>query len=163
MPASVLWKFRARLLQHEATERLLTRLLAAAREDGLLKGRTDSTHVLAAVRDLNRLELVGGTLRAALNAIAVQRSQARGLRRPDRGEWLHAAGRVRPCGRAARCSDVAACGRAAPRKAPIHDALAAKEPAPSEHLVDSAASAPTTSLPLARGTASTWSAPGGAT
>ena len=32
--------------------------------------RTDSTHVLAAIRTLNRLELVGETLRAALNAIA---------------------------------------------------------------------------------------------
>src|SRR5262249_11167914 len=32
--------------------------------------RTDSTHVLAATRDLNRLELVGETLRAALNALA---------------------------------------------------------------------------------------------
>ena len=32
--------------------------------------RTDSTHVLAAVRRLNRLELLGETLRAALNAVA---------------------------------------------------------------------------------------------
>jgi len=72
---SVLCEFRARLLQHEATERLLARLLDAAREGGLLKARgrsrTDSTHVLAAVRHLNRLELVGETLRAALNALAV--------------------------------------------------------------------------------------------
>jgi len=72
---SVLCEFRGRLLQHEATERLLARLLDAARDGGLLKSRgrqrTDSTHVLAAVRTLNRLELVGETLRAALNAIAV--------------------------------------------------------------------------------------------
>ena len=72
---SILCEFRARLLQHKATERLLDRLLDAAREGGLLKvrgrSRTDSTHVLAAVRTLNRLELVGETLRAALNAIAV--------------------------------------------------------------------------------------------
>jgi transposase len=72
---SVLCEFRGRLLQHGATERLLGRLLDAAREGGLLKARgrsrTDSTHVLAAVRTLNRLELVGETLRAALNAIAV--------------------------------------------------------------------------------------------
>jgi len=33
--------------------------------------RTDSTHILAAVRDLNRLELVGETLRAALNILSV--------------------------------------------------------------------------------------------
>ncbi len=72
---SVLCEFRARLLQHGATERLLARLLDAAREGGLLKARgrsrTDSTHVLAAVRDLNRLELLGETLRATLNAIAI--------------------------------------------------------------------------------------------
>ncbi len=72
---SVLCEFRARLLQHGATERLLACLVDAAREGGLLKARgrqrTDSTHVLAAVRDLNRLELLGETLRAALNAIAV--------------------------------------------------------------------------------------------
>ena len=75
---SVLCEFRGRLLQHGATERLLARLLDAAREGGLLKvrgrSRTDSTHVLAAVRTLNRLELVGETLRAALNAIAVAAS-----------------------------------------------------------------------------------------
>ena len=71
---SVLCEFRSRLLEHEATERLLARVLDAAREGGLLKvrgrQRTDSTHVLAAVRDLNRVELLGETLRAALNAIA---------------------------------------------------------------------------------------------
>jgi transposase len=72
---SVLCEFRGRLLQHAAAERLLARLLDAARGGGLLKARgrsrTDSTHVLAAVRHLNRLELVGETLRAALNALAV--------------------------------------------------------------------------------------------
>ena len=72
---SVLCEFRARLLQHEATRCRLVRLLDAAREGGLLKARgrrrTDSTHVLAAVRTLNRLDLVGETLRAALDAIAV--------------------------------------------------------------------------------------------
>src|SRR5207245_2294000 len=35
------------------------------------KQRTDSTHVLAAIRRLNRLELVGETLRQALDALAV--------------------------------------------------------------------------------------------
>ena len=51
---SVLCEFRGRLLRHEATERLLARVLDAAREGRLLKARgrsrTDSTHVLAAVR-----------------------------------------------------------------------------------------------------------------
>ena len=72
---SVLCEFRGRLLRHAAAERLLDRLLDAAREGGLLKARgrsrTDSTHVLAAVRALNRLELLAETLRAALNVIAV--------------------------------------------------------------------------------------------
>jgi hypothetical protein len=50
-------------------------LLERLNELGLVSGRrrqrTDSTHVLAAVRDLNRLEFVGETLRAALEAVAV--------------------------------------------------------------------------------------------
>ena len=65
---SVLCEFRARLLGNKALDRLLARVVDAAREDGLLKARgrqrTDSTHVLAAVRSLNRLELVAETLRA---------------------------------------------------------------------------------------------------
>jgi transposase len=72
---TVLCEFRARLLDGDAAERLLARMLDTAREAGLLKARgrqrTDSTHVLAAVRALNRLELLAETLRAALNAIAV--------------------------------------------------------------------------------------------
>jgi transposase len=71
---SVLCEFRGRLLGNSAVDRLLARVLDAAREDGLLKARgrqrTDSTHVLAAIRNLNRLELVAETLRAALNDIA---------------------------------------------------------------------------------------------
>jgi transposase len=70
---SVLCEFRGRLLGGDAIERLLARVLDTAREGGLLKARgrqrTDSTHVLAAVRDLNRVELLAETLRAALNAI----------------------------------------------------------------------------------------------
>jgi transposase len=50
-------------------------VLTLARAQGLLKARgrprTDSTHVLAAIRVLNRLERVGETLRAALNSLAV--------------------------------------------------------------------------------------------
>src|SRR4051794_5886159 len=67
-------EFRDRLLAGGAQERLLERVLEVARELGVLKARgrqrTDSTHVLAAVRTLNRLELVAETLRAALNATA---------------------------------------------------------------------------------------------
>ncbi|MET9915373.1 hypothetical protein ABZZ74_53845 [Streptomyces sp. NPDC006476] len=35
------------------------------------KQRTDSTHVISAVRDLNRTELAGESVRAALEALAV--------------------------------------------------------------------------------------------
>jgi transposase len=71
---SVLSEFRDRLLAGSAEELLLDTLLERCRALGLLKTRgqqrTDSTHVLAAIRVLNRLELVAETLRAALNAVA---------------------------------------------------------------------------------------------
>ncbi|MEU1276396.1 hypothetical protein [Streptomyces sp. NPDC005799] len=56
-------------------ERLLEVLLERLKAAGLLvkggRARTDSTRVLAAVRTLNRLELVTETLRAALEVLAV--------------------------------------------------------------------------------------------
>jgi hypothetical protein len=59
----------------QAEQVLLDTLLERARELGLLESRgrqrTASTHVLAAVRMLNRLERVGETLRATLNVLAV--------------------------------------------------------------------------------------------
>jgi transposase len=71
---SVLYEFRSRLLAGSAEERLLHKLLDVCQARGLLKARgrqrTDATHVLASIRTLNRLELVGETLRAALNALA---------------------------------------------------------------------------------------------
>src|SRR5215468_2869110 len=71
---SVLSEFRDRLLAGSAEELLLDKLLERCRALGLLTARgqqrTDSTQVLAAIRVLNRLELVAETLRAALNALA---------------------------------------------------------------------------------------------
>jgi transposase len=71
---SVLSEFRDRLLAASAEELLLNKLLERCSAVGLLKARgqqrTDSTHVLAAVRVLSRLELVAETLRAALNELA---------------------------------------------------------------------------------------------
>jgi transposase len=71
---SVLSEFRDRLLAGSAEALLLEKLLERCRTMGLLKARgqqrTDSTHVLAAIRVMNRLELVAETLRAALNALA---------------------------------------------------------------------------------------------
>src|SRR5712664_4337516 len=71
---SVLSEFRDRLLASSAEELLLDKLLERCRALHLLTARgqqrTDSTHVLATIRVLNRLELVAETLRAALNAVA---------------------------------------------------------------------------------------------
>lgn len=71
---SVLSEFRTRLIEGSAERRVFTRILEACREAGLLgrggPARIDSTHVLAAVRTVNRLELIGETVRAALNALA---------------------------------------------------------------------------------------------
>jgi transposase len=72
--ASILSEFRSRLLTGDVTQLLFERMLAQVRDRGLLKprgrARTDSTHILAAIRALNRLECVGETLRHALNTLA---------------------------------------------------------------------------------------------
>lgn len=74
LDASVFSEFRNRLLSGGAETRLLDKLLNLCRERQWLKERgrqrTDSTHVLAASRQLNRLENVGQTLRQALNVLA---------------------------------------------------------------------------------------------
>jgi transposase len=71
---TVLSEFRSRLIDGGAEHLLLDVLLERFRELGLLRAggsqRTDSTHVLAAVRALNRLELVGETMRHVLNVLA---------------------------------------------------------------------------------------------
>jgi transposase len=72
--ASVLSEFRARLVTGGLELLLLETLLERVRDRGLLKARgrmrTDSTHVLAAVRSVSRLVTCGETRRAALNAVA---------------------------------------------------------------------------------------------
>jgi transposase len=71
---SVLSEFRSRLLVKQAERRLFDGILLQFRERGWIKERgkqrTDSTHVLAAVRAVNRLECVGETMRHALNILA---------------------------------------------------------------------------------------------
>ena len=71
---SVLAEFRARFVAGQAEHRLLDTMLERFKTRGLVKARgkqrTDSTHVLGAVRDLHLLELVGETLRAALDDLA---------------------------------------------------------------------------------------------
>ena len=66
--------FRARLVAGEAAHLLLDRLLVVCTAQGLLKARgqqrTDSTHVLGALRVLSRLERVAEAMRVALEAVA---------------------------------------------------------------------------------------------
>ena len=72
--AAVLSEFRGRLVAGGLEEQLLDTLLVLCREHKLLSARgrqrTDSTHVLGAVRSLNRLACVTETMRAALNVLA---------------------------------------------------------------------------------------------
>jgi transposase len=70
----VLSEFRSRLVNGSAESRLLDGMLARFAQAGYVKARgrqrTDSTHVLAVVRAINRLVCVGETLRHALNTLA---------------------------------------------------------------------------------------------
>ena len=70
---SVLSEFRDRLVSGKAEQLLLDKMLTLFQEKNLLKARgkqrTDSTHLLACIRAMNRLELVVETLRAALNSL----------------------------------------------------------------------------------------------
>src|SRR5215831_16802400 len=70
---SVLSEFRTRMVAGNAEHLLLEALLDACKAHGLLRARgrqrTDSTHVLGALRTLNRLEQVSETVRAALAAV----------------------------------------------------------------------------------------------
>jgi transposase len=88
--ASVLSEFRQRLVSESAEQLLLDTLLVNLQERGLLKARgkqrTASTHILAAVRTLNRLELIIETVRHALNRLAVV--AATGLQPRIQPGWL---------------------------------------------------------------------------
>src|ERR671934_1645316 len=71
---TLLHDFRQRLLAHDGAQRLLDTFLATCKARGWIKARgtqrTDSTHVLAAMRTLHRLERVLETLHAALNQLS---------------------------------------------------------------------------------------------
>jgi transposase len=84
---SILSEFRGRLVEGGAEQVLLDHLLSHLKRQGLVKEhgqqRTDSTHVLGAIRAMNRVECVGETFRHTLNTLAVVA--------PD---WLAAHGRL---------------------------------------------------------------------
>jgi transposase len=71
---TLLHDFRQRLLAHDAAQRLLDTFLTTCKARGWLKARstqrTDSTHVLAAIRTLHRLECVLEAMHAALNQLS---------------------------------------------------------------------------------------------
>lgn len=71
---SILSEFRQRLVSNSMEQELLNTMLAILGEQNLLnkrgQQRTDSTHVVAVVRHLNRLENIGETMRATLNVLA---------------------------------------------------------------------------------------------
>jgi transposase len=71
---SVLSEFRKKVAEGGLEAVVLDALLARLAADGLVKAggkqRTDSTHVTAAVAALNRLELAGESVRAAVEALA---------------------------------------------------------------------------------------------
>ena len=73
--ATVLCEFRKRLLEGGCEQILLDAMLTLFKERGWIKSRqsqrTDSTHVLAKVRAINRLMCVGEAMRFALNSLAV--------------------------------------------------------------------------------------------
>jgi transposase len=106
---SVLSEFRTRLVEQHAEQRLLETMLTLFQQKGWLKARgrqrTDSTHVLAKIRALNRVLCVWETMRAALNSLAVVAPDW--LRAHSQSEWVERYGprsedsRV-PLGEAAR-------------------------------------------------------------
>jgi transposase len=71
---SVLSEFRGRLVAGGAERLIFDLLLGRLAGAGLVgaggRQRTDSTHVLARIRELSRLELAGESVRAALEALA---------------------------------------------------------------------------------------------
>jgi transposase len=71
---TVLSEFRSRLVEGHAEERLLDLLLQRCREGGWLKARgrqrTDSTHILAKIRALNRVLCVAQTMVSVLNVLS---------------------------------------------------------------------------------------------
>jgi transposase len=109
--ASVLSEFRTRLITGAAESLLFDTLLIWCRDRQLVKARgrqrTNSTHILAAVRALNRIEVVGETMRHVLNTLAVVVP-----------EWLRAVSDPEWQGRYARRAEDARRRHPAPRVDP---------------------------------------------
>ena len=130
--ASVLSEFRARLIAGGAERRLFEAVLERLKAHELVKPRgrqrTDSTHVLAAIQVLSRLECLGEVLRHALDTLA--RVAPDWLRAWVPAEWFDRYGQRfqdyrLPAGKEARTAlaeEIGADGRAL--LAAIHDPAA---------------------------------------
>jgi len=86
---------RARLMTNRTEIQLVDQILAHLHTPGLLKGRgyqgTDSTHVRAAARTLDRLERGGEPMHHTLNVLA--KVAPDGLRLPTLPAWGERSGR----------------------------------------------------------------------
>jgi transposase len=89
---SILSDFRQRLIDERGAELMLGPILQKGRERGWIqaggKQRTDSTHVLASIRTLHRLESVGEAMRATLNALAGTEEGAQWLLSRIAPDWF---------------------------------------------------------------------------
>jgi transposase len=115
--ATVLCEFRKRLIEGGAEQLLLETMLTLFKERGWLKSRqsqrTDSTHVLAKVRAINRLMCVGEAMRFALNSLAIVAGEWL-LERSD-AAWVHRYGHRIEEGRfPSTAARQATCARFAP-------------------------------------------------
>lgn len=72
---SVLSEFRKRLIENNAQELIFNKILDKCKELKLIKSRgkqrTDSTHVIANIRTMNKTEIIGESFRATLNELAI--------------------------------------------------------------------------------------------
>lgn len=88
---SILSELRSRLVEQEKSQLLLDEILKIFKNKGWIKTRgqqrTDSTHVLSTVRELDQLEIVGETLRYTLNILATVAPDW--LRTQLKPEWVN--------------------------------------------------------------------------
>jgi transposase len=88
--STVLSEFRTRLVRGGAEEMLFSTLIDKCRSKKLLvargRQRTDSTHVLGAIRAMNRLECVTESIRHSLNVLAIVAPDW--LRQHSQPEWI---------------------------------------------------------------------------
>jgi transposase len=87
---SILSEFRGRLVKNKKGQEMLDKLLKMFKEKGWIKSRgkqrTDSTHMLASVRELHQIEVVGETMRNALNVLATAAPEW--LKQKAKKEWV---------------------------------------------------------------------------